>query len=97
MYSSSYQGHAITSVTWVRLLSDGSLNRGLEHQRGLQHRSHFKITSALYGNALLIKMAVEILESKSDPRYKYFNAKIQSLVKKRIILEEMQRATMKNV
>ena len=42
-------------------------------------------------------MAVEILESKSDPRYKYFNAKIQSLVKKRIILEEMQRATMKSV
>jgi hypothetical protein len=42
-------------------------------------------------------VGVEILESKSDPRYKYFNAKIQSLVKKRIILEEMQRATQKVV
>ena len=40
-------------------------------------------------------MAVELLESKSDQRYKYFNAKIQSLVKKRIVLEEMHKATKK--
>jgi hypothetical protein len=38
-----------------------------------------------------------MLESRSDQRYKYFNAKIQSLVKRRIILEEMQRATQKLV
>lgn len=45
----------------------------------------------------LIQTAVEMLESKSDQRYKYFNGKIQTLVKRRIILEEMQRATRKLV
>ena len=36
-----------------------------------------------------MKIAVECLQSKSDDRYKYFNNKIQHLMKKKVVLEEM--------
>jgi hypothetical protein len=63
----------------------------------VQYRFHLTVAAALHGKAPLTQTAVEMLESKSDQRYKYFNAKIQTLVKRRIILEEMQRATQKLV
>lgn len=39
------------------------------------------------------KMAVEALECKSDKRYKHFNNKIQSLMKKKHIIEELHIAS----
>lgn len=41
----------------------------------------------------LYMIGVEVLESNSDKRYRYFNAKIQSLMKKKHIIEELHLAS----
>jgi hypothetical protein len=51
----------------------------------------------LHGNTLISKIAVEHLESKSDLRYKYFNNKIQTLIKRKVVLEEMEKASKKKL
>lgn len=38
-------------------------------------------------------MGVEVLESNSDCRYKYFNKKIQSLMKKKYVIQELHMAS----
>jgi hypothetical protein len=45
----------------------------------------------------VIQIAVECLESKSDERYKYFGTKIQQLMKKKLILEEMNAKAVKKL
>ena len=44
-----------------------------------------------------IKLAVEILESSSDKRFKYFGQKIQHLMMKKVIVEQLYTATGKIV
>ena len=44
----------------------------------MQYRFHLTVAATLHGKAPLTQTAVEMLESKSDQRYKYFNAKIQT-------------------
>jgi hypothetical protein len=40
-----------------------------------------------------MQLGVEILESHSDKRYKYFNNKIQALMKQKHIIEELHFAS----
>ncbi len=39
------------------------------------------------------QLGVEVLEGKSDKRYKYFNSKIQTLMKKKHIVQELHIAS----
>ena len=41
---------------------------------------------------MLIKLAVQLLESSSDKRFKYFGQKIHHLMKKRAIVEQLNTA-----
>ena len=56
-----------------------------------------KITATLHGKCNGMKIAVECLESKSDDRYKYFSSKIQQLMKRKLILEEMNTKAIKKL
>lgn len=41
----------------------------------------------------LYMIGVEVLESNADKRYRYFNSKIQALMKKKHIVEELHLAS----
>lgn len=45
------------------------------------------------GIIYVIIKAVEVLESKCDKRYKYFSNKIQNLMKKKHVVEELHIAS----
>ena len=73
------------------LRSAGLIDRTGGGQRRVPDGVNRPTAAAVHGRGGIIQLAVEVLESKSDPRYKHFQTKIQNLVKKKILVEEMER------
>lgn len=74
------------------------LGIGDRHRRGYrfeqQNLIDYSTNPALHGSYTVIKIGVEVLEGAEDQRYKFFNKKLQSLMLKKPVAEQLKFASL---